>query len=70
MCYSNFLPSSGVIYPNDKTCNEPEIILERIHINRVVSRLSEYTLTFFCTVEKEIKILIMNESNPKKDVLQ
>jgi hypothetical protein len=58
------------MYPNDATCTEPERILERILKNRVVSRLSGYTLTFFCTVEQEIKILIMNESNPKRDVLQ
>jgi len=69
-CYSNFLSSSGVMYPNDATCTEPERILERINKNIFVSRLSGYTLIFFCTVEHEIKMLIMNESNLKINVLQ
>jgi len=56
------------MYPNDAKCTEPERILERIHRSRVVPRLSGNTLTFFCTVEQEIKILIMNESNPQRDV--
>ena len=60
------------MHPNDATRAEPERITERIHKSRIVSRLSGYTRTliFFCTVENEIKILIVNESNPKRDVLQ
>jgi hypothetical protein len=58
------------MYQNDATCTESERILERIHKNRALSGLSFNNLTLFCTAEHEIKILIMNESNPKRNVLQ